>query len=89
MKLRTRFEDILPIRRKRAADWVIPALAGLGVGVAAGIGIGVLLAPESGEEMRYRLREGAHRVKARAGELAQRTKRQAERTAEQAQERLP
>ena len=87
MKLGSMFEDLLPIRRKRTTDWVIPALAGLGVGIAAGIGVGVLLAPESGEEMRYRLREGAHRMKARAGELAQRTKSQVASTAERAHER--
>ncbi|MFT3767901.1 MAG: YtxH domain-containing protein [Minicystis sp.] len=70
------FEDVLPIKRKTSADWVLPALVGLGVGVAAGVGIGMLYAPDTGEEMRLRLREGAFRVKERAGELAERAKGQ-------------
>jgi gas vesicle protein len=70
------FEDVLPIKRKTSADWVLPALVGLGVGVAAGVGIGMLYAPETGEEARLRLREGAYRVKEKAGELAERAKGQ-------------
>ena len=76
MNIRDWFEDVLPIKRKSSADWMVPALVGLGVGVAAGIGIGMLYAPDTGEEMRLRLREGAFRVKERAGELAERAKGQ-------------
>jgi len=79
------FEDVLPVKRKTTADWVLPALAGLGVGVAAGIAIGMLYAPDTGEETRLRLREGAHRVKERAGELAERARGQIAGAAEQAQ----
>ncbi len=82
------FEDVLPIKRKTSADWVLPALAGLGVGVAAGIAVGMLYAPDTGEEMRLRLREGAFRVKERAGELAERAKSQISSTAEQVQSQV-
>lgn len=77
------FEDALPFKRKTSADWVLPALVGLGVGVAAGVGIGLLYAPETGEEARLRLRHRAHRVKEKAGALAERAKGQISSTAGQ------
>jgi gas vesicle protein len=58
--------DAFPYRRKSTADWVLPATIGLGVGVMAGVGIGVLIAPESGDITRQRIRLGAERVKERA-----------------------
>jgi gas vesicle protein len=70
MDIKTWFDDVMPIRRKRASDWILPACAGLGLGVAAGIGIGLLFAPTPGEEARHRLREGASRMKDRAARLA-------------------
>lgn len=76
MSTRDFLSDILPIKRKTSTDWMLPALIGLGVGVAAGVGIGLLYAPESGESARFKLREGAYRVKERASELAERAKAQ-------------
>jgi hypothetical protein len=72
MDITTFFDDIVPLRRKRASDWILPACAGLGIGLAAGVGIGLLFAPSTGEEARLRLREGASRMKDRATRLAAR-----------------
>jgi len=74
MNLTDWLEDVLPIKRKTAADWALPALLGLGFGIAAGVGIGMLYAPSTGEEARHKLREGAVRAKEKAGELAERAK---------------
>jgi gas vesicle protein len=68
------FEDVLPIQRKTTAAWALPALLGLGVGIAAGVGLGMLYAPSTGEEARHKLREGATRAKEKAGELAERAR---------------
>ena len=85
MNIRDRFFDVLPFKRKSAADWILPAAAGLGVGLAVGVGIALLYAPSTGEEARLRLREGAFRVKERAAGLAERAKAQISSTAEQVQ----
>jgi gas vesicle protein len=77
------FADLMPIKRKTSADWVLPALVGLGVGV----GVGVLIAPDTGEETRLRLREGALRVRDKAGELADRAKGQIGQIAATAEQR--
>ena len=69
-------EDALPIKRKSSADWVLPVLVGVGVGLAAGVTLGMLYAPQTGEEARLKLREGASRAKEKAGELADRAKDQ-------------
>ena len=66
------FFDVLPYRRRRSIDWVLPSMVGLGVGV----GIGMLLAPQSGAEVRLRLRASADNIKERARDLAERAKRQ-------------
>jgi hypothetical protein len=76
MDIKNWFDDVVPVRRKRATDWILPACAGLGLGVLAGVGIGLLFAPATGEEARLRLREGAYRVKDRAASLAARAKHQ-------------
>jgi gas vesicle protein len=70
------FYDVMPYQRKRTLDWVLPAVAGVGIGLAAGIGIGLLCAPSTGEEARLRLREGASRVKDRAASLAAKARSQ-------------
>ncbi len=89
MNIQDRFFDVVPFKRKSAADWILPALAGLGVGLlAVGVGVGLLYAPATGEEARHRLREGASRVKDRAAVLAGRAKRQLAETAEQVQEQV-
>lgn len=82
------FFDSLPFKRKTAADWVLPALLGLGVGVAAGVGVGMLYAPDTGEETRLRLRESANRVKNRAARMAQQAKEQIAQTSEQIQSQV-
>jgi gas vesicle protein len=68
------FEDVLPIKRKSAADWALPALLGLAAGIAVGAGLGLLYAPSTGEETRLKLRRGATRAKEKAGEIAERAK---------------
>jgi hypothetical protein len=85
------FYDVTPFPRKRTFDWVLPAVAGVGIGLAAGIGIGLLCAPSTGEEARLRLREGASRMKDRAATLAAKARRQiagVERSAASAPEQL-
>jgi hypothetical protein len=42
----------LGVQRKRSTDWVTPALGGLLLGVLVGVASGLLLAPQSGEELR-------------------------------------
>jgi gas vesicle protein len=76
MNIKEWLSDNMPVRRRRASDWILPALAGLGVGIAAGVGIGLLYAPSTGEEARLRLRERASRVKDRAADLAARARSQ-------------
>ncbi len=77
------FIAVLPIRRKSSTDWIIPSAIGLGVGIAAGIGVGMLLAPQSGQDTRRRLREGADELKHKALSLAERAKSQVSTTAHQ------
>ena len=81
-------EDVMPIKRKTSADWVLPALLGASVGIAAGIGIGMLYAPDTGEETRLKLREGAIRAKEKAGRLVDRARHQAVSATERAQAEL-
>jgi gas vesicle protein len=81
-------EDVAPIKRKTSTDWVLPALLGVGAGIAAGISIGVLYAPDTGEETRLKLREGAIRAKQKAGRLVDRARHQAVSAAERAHAEL-
>ena len=84
MNIQDWFYDVAPFRRRRTPDWVLPATAGLALGLALGVGVGLLSAPSTGEEARHRLREGASRVKDRAAHLASKARRQLSETAEQA-----
>jgi gas vesicle protein len=84
MNIQDRLFDALPFKRKGPADWILPAIAGLGLGLAAGVSFGLLYAPSTGEQARLRLREGASRVKDRAAVLAGRAKRQLAATADDA-----
>jgi gas vesicle protein len=86
MNIQDRFFDALPFKRKGAADWILPAVAGLGLGLAAGVSFGLLYAPSTGEQARLRLRESASRVKDRAAVLDGKAKRQLAATAEDAQD---
>jgi gas vesicle protein len=88
MNINDRFFDLVPFKRKSAVDWILPAVAGLGIGLVAGVGLGLLYAPSTGEEARLRLREGASRVKDRAAVLAGRAKRQLTSTAEHAADQM-
>ncbi len=88
MYIKDWFLDALPVKRKSSADWILPALTGLGVGLAAGIGLGLLVAPSTGEEARLRLREGAFRVKERAAGLAEKARTQISSTAEHLQNQV-
>jgi hypothetical protein len=88
MNINDWFLDVLPFKRKTSADWIVPVIVGLGVGVAIGAGVGLLLAPTTGEEARLKLREGAHRVKDRAADLADRAKDRIAKTADEARGQL-
>jgi gas vesicle protein len=88
MTIQDRFFDVLPFKRKSAADWILPAAAGLGVGLALGVGVGLLFAPSTGEEARLRLREGASRVRERAARLAEKAKARASLAADQVQDQM-
>jgi gas vesicle protein len=88
MNIKSWFFDVVPFKRKSPIDWILPAVAGLGVGMAAGVGIGLLYAPSTGEEARLRLRERASRMKDRAAGLAERAKGQLSSTAESLQSQV-
>jgi hypothetical protein len=45
----------LGVQRKGATDWVAPALGGLFLGLLVGAASALLLAPQSGEELRAEL----------------------------------
>jgi YtxH-like protein len=49
--------ETLGLQRRGNADWVVPAVTALGVGLLVGAGLGLLLAPKSGNELREDLRE--------------------------------
>jgi hypothetical protein len=49
--------ETLGLQRRNSADWVVPAVTALGVGLLVGAGLGLLLAPKSGNELREDLRE--------------------------------
>jgi gas vesicle protein len=80
--------DAVPYKRKSAADWILPAMLGVSFGLATGVCVGLLYAPETGEEARLRLREGASRMKDRAQRLADRAKGQLAAKSEQIQSEL-
>jgi gas vesicle protein len=88
MNIKDRFFDVVPFKRKSTADWILPAIAGMGIGIVAGVGLGLLYAPSTGEEARLRLREGASRVKNRAAVLAGKAKRQLAEGAEHVQDQM-
>ena len=88
MYIKDWFLDAVPFKRKSAADWILPAVAGLGLGIAAGVGLGLLVAPSTGEEARLRLRQGASRVKERAVVLADKARAQISSTARTNQNQL-
>jgi gas vesicle protein len=88
MYIKDWFFDVVPYKRKSSADWILPALAGVGLGLAAGVGLGLLIAPSTGEEARLRLREGASRVKDRAAGLAEKARTQISGAAEQIQNQV-
>jgi hypothetical protein len=46
----------LGIQRRNSADWIVPAVCGLFLGAAVGMASALLLAPQSGEELRADLR---------------------------------
>lgn len=73
------FFDALPFQRRRGA-WILPALAGVGVGIAAGVGIGLLIAPEPGEVARRRLARGAEDLQRKASRFVDRSRSELEHT---------
>lgn len=85
---KNRFFDFLLFRRRRSADWALPATLGLGVGVAAGVGVGLLVAPRSGIETRRYLRDRAEQARERAREYADRARGEIASKANRASDRL-
>jgi gas vesicle protein len=65
--------DAFPYGHQRTS-WLWPMTLGVGVGLVAGVSFGVLYAPQSGEETRQRLREGAERARDRARMAANRVR---------------
>jgi len=63
--------DTLGLQRRGNADWVVPAVTALGVGLLVGAGLGLLLAPKAGsalrEELKERLESGLDALPGRAG----------------------
>jgi hypothetical protein len=49
--------DALGLQRRGNADWLLPTVTALGVGLLVGAGLGLLLAPKPGSELRDDLRE--------------------------------
>lgn len=43
---------LVGLERKSSADWIVPTLSALGVGLLVGAGLGLLLAPKAGRELR-------------------------------------
>lgn len=86
MNIKASLFDLVPFKRKSALDWVVPTAVGAGIGLVAGVAIGLLYAPETGEEARLHLREGAYRVKERAASLAEKAKDRLSSTAGQLKE---
>jgi len=70
------FFDAIPFQRKSSGDWILPASIGLGVGAAIGVGLGMILAPQTGEETRRYLRDGASNLKDKAMTAATQAKEQ-------------
>ncbi len=70
------FFDAIPFQRKSSTDWILPTAVGLGVGAAIGVGLGMVFAPQSGEETRRVLRDGAMQFKERAMNAAMQAKKQ-------------
>jgi gas vesicle protein len=70
------FFDSIPFQRKSSTDWILPASIGLGVGAALGVGLGMIFAPQTGEETRKYLRDGASNLKDKAVTAATEAKEQ-------------
>lgn len=86
MDIRDWIYDLLEVRPKTSVHWMIPALLGLGFGVATGLGAGILWAPQTGAQARSKLREGVSKVKEMATNFAGRARsRQASNQASPAQ----
>jgi hypothetical protein len=49
--------ESLGLQRRGNADWVVPTVTALGVGLLVGAGLGLLLAQKPGSELREDLRE--------------------------------
>ncbi|MGO9830995.1 MAG: hypothetical protein ACLPJH_12730 [Myxococcaceae bacterium] len=49
--------DAIGLQRRGSADWVVPAVTALGVGLLVGAGLGLMLAQKPGSALREDLRE--------------------------------
>lgn len=72
--------------RRTYTDYVGPALAAFGVGVAVGAGMGLLLAPRSGKETRKEISQGIQHAPEAIAALPQRAASAVKRASEQMNE---
>ena len=62
--------ELVGLQRKSSADWVLPTIGALGVGILVGAGLGLLLAPKEGRQLREDLRSKLKSAQERIPELS-------------------
>jgi gas vesicle protein len=64
-------EDILEALGIDEENWMLPALAGFGVGCLVGAGVALVLAPKSGRELRADLKDRGRDIMEKGREVSQ------------------